>query len=168
MKLDHLFKELCLCARNILNRLPGHRIRREPDKVTRVACIQRDSNLTVRFEATNSRTVAGAWIHYDKRALSQVDLHASRRDNPDQTVVDGAVQRSSIDDELDLIVKNMRHFPCGLLEVGVAPLPHHVAVEDAPLCRINHVFSHGTEYSQQWIAGNGCVTIVGWHRYLAK
>ena len=32
-----------------------------------------------------------------------------------------------------------------MLEIRVAALSHDIAIQDAALCRIDHVFGHGTE-----------------------
>ena len=146
MKPDHFFEELCLGSRNVLDRLTWHRIRQETDEIAGMARLEGHADFAVRLEAANSGTMTGTRIDHDEWTLRRIDLDSVRGHNLDQSVVDRPLQRAAVHDKLHLIVENMRSSLRRVLEIGVAALSHDIAIQNAALCRIDHVFGHGAEH----------------------
>jgi hypothetical protein len=65
-------------------------------------------------------------------------------------------------------MKNMRHIFCALLQVSIATLPHHVAVDGAALCRIDHIFAYSAEHPVHGIVETGRAALANRHCALAK
>src|SRR6476469_9995150 len=105
---NDLFQEDCFGARDIFDRLTGHRLGQEPDEIARMTGLQRDADLAVGLEATDSRAVASARIDNDEWPEGWLDRHAVRRQNARQDIVDRPRECPSIEDELDVEVEDMR------------------------------------------------------------
>ena len=149
MKIDHLFKKVGLGASNILDGLARHRIGQKSDEIARMSRFEGDTDFAVCLKPADPGTMAGTGIDDNERSLRRIDLNAIRRDNLDQSVIDRPLQRAAIHDKLDLIVQNMRRcFRC-VLAIRIAALSHNVTVQNAALCRIDHVFGGGAEHVEQ-------------------
>ena len=73
------------------------------------------ADLAVGLEAADAGTVSGARIDHDERPARRIDLDAGRRHDPRQAVIDRPFQRAAIDDQLDLVVENVRRRLGGML-----------------------------------------------------
>ena len=140
MQLDHLFEELRFRTRDILDRLAGHRIGREADEVAGMSRLERDADFAIGLETANAWTVAGPRIDNDKRSLRRVHLHALGRDDLDQTIVHRPVEFTTVDDDFDLVIENMRNGLGGMLLIRIAALPHGVP-EQRVRCAASTMYS---------------------------
>ena len=85
MQRDHLFEELRFGARDVLDRLAGHRIGQEADEIAGVSRLESDADFAVGLETANSWTVAGPRIDDDEGSLRRIDLDPFGRDDLDQS-----------------------------------------------------------------------------------
>ena len=87
MQLDHALQELRLSPGDVLEGLPGNRLRQESDEVTGMARSQRDADLAVRLEAADPWPMACARIDDDEGTLLRMDRGALRLANADEAVI---------------------------------------------------------------------------------
>ena len=97
MKSDDLLQEHRLGARDVLERLAGHRIGQETDEIAGMAGLEGDADLAVGLEAADARAVPGARIDDDERTPRRIDLNALRRNDAHERVVDRPFERAAID-----------------------------------------------------------------------
>jgi hypothetical protein len=101
-----------------------------------MARLHRDADLAVRLEATNARTMAGAWIDYDERSPAHVDLDVLRGNDAHQRVIDRLLQRVAIGDQFGGILLHMWRRLRDMLAILIAALAHDVQEQDGPLSGI--------------------------------
>ena len=103
MQRDDLFEKDRLGARDVLDRLAGHRLGQEADEVAGMAGLERDADLAVGLEAADAGAVAGARIDDDERPPRH-----DRSSMPGggtiahQAIIDRPLERAAVDDKLDL------------------------------------------------------------------
>src|SRR4029077_6269196 len=148
VKRNDLFEEDCFGARDVLDRLTGHRLGQEPDEIARMTGLQRDADLAVGLEATDSRAVASARIDNDERPEGWLDRHAGRRQNARQDIVDRPGKCPPIHDQLDVEVEHMRSRFGGVLAERIAALAHDVEEKNSALKGIGRVFDGGRKRSE--------------------
>ena len=108
MQGDDFFEEYCFGTGDILNRLTRHRLRKEADEITRMPRLERDTDFAVSFESPNPGTVSCARVNNDEWSPRGIELHAHRRQNPRERVINWSIKLAAIDNELHLIVKHVR------------------------------------------------------------
>ena len=119
---------------------PGHGLRQETDKITRVTGFKSDADLAVGLEAANTGAVSGARIDDDKRPARRIDLDTGRRDNADKTIVDRLVELAAVGNEFHLVIEHMRGCLRQMLAILIAALPHHIPEQDVPLRGVDEIF----------------------------
>ncbi len=120
-------------------RLPRFGIRIKDHEVDRVTGLQRHADFRVFLEAADARAMTGARIDDDVGTQLVVDLHARRRDDAHECVVDGPLERAPVGQHLVAIREHRRL--AGLL-VGdpvVAALAQRVPEEDRTLREVDRV-----------------------------
>ena len=120
----------------------------EADEVGRVAGLHRDPDLAVGLEAADAGAVAGARVDDDEGALQRVDRDALGRDDAGEEVVDRAGERAAVEDELGLVVEDVRGELRGVRLVLGGALAHHVEEEDPALPGVGQVFRGGGRGSE--------------------
>jgi hypothetical protein len=144
-------------SRDVLDCLAGHRFGQEADEVTRVAGFHRHADLAVRLEAADPGPVTRARIDYHKRTTLDINLHSARRGDPHEPIIYRPLEISTVDDQLDIIVENVR---CGLGDMfavlNAAPA-HDIQEQDAALPGIHEVFVRRMQKPQaacgpRWLA----------------
>ena len=142
-RVDNGLAENGLGQRNVFDRLPRHGVRRKADEVAGVSGLQHDADLAVRLEAGDAGAVTGARIDDDEGPQLRVDRDVLWRHDANEPIVDGALQRAAVDDELELIAQHVRDRLRLMLQVAVAALTHHVPEQDAALRQVNQVVTRG-------------------------
>ena len=163
MQRDHLFEKDRFRARNVPDGLPRHGLRQEADEVAGMAGLEDDADLAVGLEPADARTVAGARIDHDKRPARRIDLDTGRRNNPRQAIIHRPFQRAAIDDQLNLVVENVRRRLFRMLAERIAALPHDIQEQQRALRRVRHVFecrSKAAEIERGWCVSSR-VPLVG-------
>ena len=140
---DNGLEKVSLGQRNVFDRLPRHGVRRKTHEVAGVSGLQHDADLAVRLEAGDAGAVTGARIDNDEGPQLRVDLHVLGRHDAHQPIVDGALQRAAVHDELELIAQHVRDRLRLMLQVAVPALTHHVPKQDATLRQVNQVVTRG-------------------------
>src|SRR5262245_30193685 len=102
-----LFKENGFGSSDIFDGLARHRFGQKANKVTGMACFERNPDFTVGLEAANAGAVPCARVHHDEWPASWINLHTPWRHNMHKSVIDRPFQRSAIDHQLDGIAKDM-------------------------------------------------------------
>jgi hypothetical protein len=126
MKGNHLFEEDGLRAADVFNRLAGHRLRQKADEVAGMPCLHRHADFAVRLEAADARTVAGAGIDNDKRPGLGIDLHAFRRDDTHQDIIDRPFECPAVGNHVERIVEDVRRELGAVLPVLISALAQRV------------------------------------------
>ena len=76
MQRDDFFDENRFGARDVLDRLSGHRFGQKADEVAGMTRFHRDADLAVRLEAANAGSVPRARIDHHERPALEIDFHA--------------------------------------------------------------------------------------------
>ena len=139
MQLAHLLHELLLGIADVEQRLARLGIAEEDHEVDRVSLAQRDADLRVVLEPADARAVAGARIDDHVGPQLRIDLHAFRRDDPHQRVVDGPRERAAVDDHFVVEVQDRRQPFAVVLDEVVAALAQRVPEQDRALREIGGV-----------------------------
>ena len=139
MQRDHALEKRGLGVRDILDRLPGHRIGQEPDEVAGMTGLEGNAHLALRLEAANARPVAGARIDDDEWTLVRIDLDALRRHDAYQRVVHWPRQLAAVHDEFAAELQHMRRSLCGMLPIALAALLQDIQKKEPALARINPI-----------------------------
>ena len=158
VQLRHPLEEAGLGAHHVLDRLAGHRVRQEADEVAGVAGPQRHADLAVGLEAADPGPVPGARVDDHEGPLPHVDRDARGRGDPDQPVVDRALELAAVGDEVAGEAQDVRRLLGHVLVVLVAALPHDVEVEHAPLPRVRPVGRGVRPEPRVDVEGRGPVT----------
>ena len=140
MQRDHALQEGCLGARDVPDRLPWHWLGQEADEVAGVARLQSNADLACGLETADPRPVPGTRVDDDERTLPRVDLHAARRNDPGQDIVDGARQLAAVDHELGLELQDVGRSLGIVRRIVLAALSHHIEEQDRALKGIGPVF----------------------------
>src|SRR5262249_18618839 len=127
------------CLGDVLNGLPWNGIGQETNEVAGVPRLEGDTDLAIRLETADARTVARARIDNDERALARVDFHAIRRLHTDKAVVHRSRQSAPVHDELVPELEDMGRGLGGMLLIALTALPQDVPEQDAPLARIGPI-----------------------------
>ena len=98
-----------------------------------------DTDFGILLEATDARSVARTGIDDDEGTLGVIDLHAFRRDDPDQGIVDGTLKGPPVRDHLPLKCQKRRWAFFLMLDVDIAALAQDIPEEHRPLGKINRV-----------------------------
>ncbi len=109
MQRDDFFQEHRLGAHDVLNRLAWHRIGAEANEVARMTGIHGDADFAVCLKAADARAVSGARIHDNEWTLFCVNHHTFRRNDADQTVVDGLRKISAVQHEFRFKTQHVGH-----------------------------------------------------------
>ena len=141
MEPGHHLEEVRLGAHHVLDRLAGRRLRQEADEVAGMAGAQGDADLAVGFEAADAGPVPGARVDDHERPLLRIDRHVLEPIDPDQPVVDRALELAAIGDELAGEAQDVRRLLRHVLVVLVAAPAHDVEVENAPLPGVDPIVS---------------------------
>src|SRR3974377_1735833 len=139
-----------LGARDVFDGLARHRIGQEADEVAGMSGLEHNTDLAVGLEAADAGTMAGARIDHDERPARRIDDYALRRDDAHETVIDRAFELAPVNHELKAKFEHVRDCLGEMGAVLVAPLTHHVPIQDAALRRVDHVLDgwrEGTETS---------------------
>ena len=139
MARDDLLDKTRLGQADILDRLARHRLRQEADEIAGMTRRQRDADLAVVLHAADARSVPGARVEHDERALARIDRYARRRDDADQRVVDRPRQRAPVEHEFGLEGQNVRRLARIVLDVVVAALAQDIEQQNRALPRIDPV-----------------------------
>jgi hypothetical protein len=139
MQRNHPFQECGLCVDDVLNGLSRHGIGQEPNEIAGMPCLEDDTDLAIGLEAAYARTVAGAGIDDDERALARVDCHAVGRQHADKAIVHRSRQPAPVHDELVPELEDMGRRLGGMLLVALTALPQDVQEQDAPLARVGPI-----------------------------
>ena len=134
-----LANELGLGVRHVGDRLPRLGFWMENDEIDRVAIVQGDADLAVGLEASDSGAVAGARIDDHIGALPIEHLHAFRRQDPQQEIVDGPSQTASVENDFRIIDEHGRRARGLVLLVVVGALPEDVERQHPALRRVDGV-----------------------------
>src|SRR5262249_3329400 len=126
MELTHTMHEPLLRLAHIEQRLAGLGLREKDYEVDGMPVAQRYADLRVVLEPANAGTVARARVDDDVRAAIRMHLHAGRRDDAHQRVVDGTFQRPSIEHSLVVEMQYWRQPLACLLDEVVATLTQRV------------------------------------------
>ncbi len=143
-------QELRLRGGNIQNRLPRLGLRKENHEVDGVPELEGHPHLGVLLEPPDPGTVPCAGIDDHEGPLRVIHLHAFRRDDPDQGVVDGTIEGPAVLNDLPLEGQEWRCAFFFMLDVVVAPLAKDVPEQHRALCRIGHVGSPGLPGIFRW------------------
>ena len=139
MQRAHLLHELLLGIADVEKRLPRLGIAEEDHEVDGVPLAQRDADLRIVLEAADAGAVAGARIDDHVGPALRVDLHALRRDDSHQRVVDGPGELASVDYRLVLEMQNRGQSLPIVLDEVVAALAQRVHDQDRALREIGRV-----------------------------
>ena len=115
-----------LGARDILDSLPRHWIRKEPNKVTWMASIEDHADLAVGFETADTRSMTRARIDDDERSPLLIDLNIRRWNDSHERVIHWAFELATVDDKFCFKVQNMRSGLGLMLAKLVAALTHDI------------------------------------------
>src|SRR4051794_37555775 len=99
---------------DIFDRLAGHWLREKTYEIAGMSGLERDTDFAVRFEPADAGAMPCARIHDHERAERRVDRYALRRHHPDKSVVHGTVETSSVAQEFDVVIQNMRRRLSGM------------------------------------------------------
>ena len=136
---DHALEKRGLCCHDVLNGLTRHRLGQKADEVAGMARLEGDADLALRLEAANAGTVAGAWIDDDEGPLLLIDVHAFRRRDAGQHVVDRTRKLAPVHHELGAEFENVRGWLGGVLLVLLAPLLQDVEEKNPALPGIDPI-----------------------------
>src|SRR5215468_11033536 len=103
-----------------------------------MARFQCDADLTVRLEAANPRTMAGARINHHKRTKIRINHNGFWRDDAHQTVVNRPVKLPPVEHKFGRKLEHVR-YRVGLLAKAVTALAHGIPIEHAALGRVDRV-----------------------------
>ena len=140
MQFRHFLEEARLRAHYRLDRLAGHRVGEETHEIAGVSRFQSNADLAVRFEAPDARTVARARIEHDERTARIVRPDVVGCDNPNEAVVDRTRKLAAVDDDLDVVVKNVRRRLGQMRLVLIAALAQRVPKQNCALAGIDPIF----------------------------
>jgi hypothetical protein len=104
-----------------------------------MACLEGDADLALRLEAADPGTMTGTRIDDDEGPLLVVDLHAFRRRDAGQHVVDRTRKLASVHHQLGAEFENVWSGLGGVLLVLLAPLLQDVEKKNPSLPSINPV-----------------------------
>ncbi len=164
MQCDHLLEEDRFGARDVLDGLAGEGIRQKADEVARMTGLERDADLAVGLEPTDARAVARAGIDDHEGPTVLVDLDPLRRHDPDERVVHRALEPPAIDDQLHLVVEDIRRGLGEARPIGIAALTHDVPKQYRPLGGVRHVvdaWRKSAESRSEAFVGRG--NLIAWH-----
>ena len=145
MQRNHFLQEACFGLYNILDRLIGLRVWKEPDEITGVTGLYRDADFTFGLESGNARAVSGARIDDDEGPLERVDRHGFWRDNAGQHIVDRAGKIVAVHHQLGLHAEHIGRLLGHVALVLISALAHDVCVEDAALPGIRQIFGRRSQ-----------------------
>ena len=136
---DDALEKRGLCCHDVLNGLTRDRLGQKADEVAGMARLEGDADLALRLEAANAGTVAGAWIDDDEGPLLLIDVHAFRRRDAGQHVVDRTRKLAPVHHELGAEFENVRGWLGGVLLVLLAPLLQDVEEKNPALPGIDPI-----------------------------
>ena len=151
MPLHDSLQELHLGGRDVEDRLPRLGFREEDHTIDGVPELKGNADLRLALESPDARPLTGTGIDDDEGPLRLIQFHAVGRNDPDQGVVDRAIKRPAVGDDLPLEGQKRRIALLDLLEVDVAPLAQDVPEQHRSLCSVGH------------IGGPGLPGILGWN-----
>src|SRR5262249_53572674 len=109
----------------------------------------RDPDLAVGFETPNARAMPCTRINYDEWAPLPIDLDAGGRNDPHERVVHRPREGAAVDDEVHLVVEDMRS-GLGLMGPVLVPaLAQRIPEQHAPLRRVDHVLHGRSEHTKR-------------------
>ena len=150
MQRDHALEERGLGVRDVLDRLPWHGLGQEADEVAGVTRLQGNADLALGLEAADARPVPGARIDDDERTLPGVDLHAARRDDADQDIVDRPRQLAAVHHELGLELQDVGRRLGIVRGIVLAALSQDIEEQDRALTGIGPVFDDILRIDKRW------------------
>src|SRR5215472_4712014 len=109
MQRDHLLEENGFRKRHMFDRLAGHGIGKEADKIAGVSGLEDDADFAVGLESADAGAVPGARIDDHERPSFEIDNAAGRWNHPDQAIIDRVFERPSVYDQLGLVIQYMRY-----------------------------------------------------------
>ncbi len=122
MSLRDLLEKDRLGAAHVLDRLPRHRLRQEPDEIDGVSCAKRNADLALGLHAADPRAVARARIDNNDRRLQGVDRRIRWRDDAHKRVIDRTLQLAAVEHDFGGEAQHMRRLLGRLRNLDVASL----------------------------------------------
>src|SRR5215510_13291400 len=150
MQIDDLPEKYGLCVRYILDSLTRHGFGQEADEVARMARPERYADFAVGLESPDAGAMPGARVDNNKRTTRRVKLNRRGRDDPGKGIIDRSRQCPSVDDELRLIVQDVRRGLGQMLVILIAALAHHVEEQHATLRGIDQIFERRRKDPEIW------------------
>ena len=139
MEFRNLPQERRFRSRDILDCLARHRLRQKADKVAGVTRLESDPDFTVRLETAYARTMAGSRIDNDKGPARRIDCNSSRRNNAHQSVIDRAIELTSVDYDFNFVIQHVRCSFGEVFPILIAALSQHVQEQNSPLRGVHGV-----------------------------
>ena len=137
--------EFGLGAADVLDRLPGHRLRQEADEIAGMPGRERHADLALLLHAADARPVAGARIDDDERRLCRVRVHAFRRADARQHVVHRARESAPVHHQVGAVVQHVRRLAGIVLVIGIPAFAQHVQEQRRTLADIEPILLHGAK-----------------------
>src|SRR5262249_16264589 len=104
-----------------------------------MAGLERDTDFTLRLEATDAGPMSGPRIDDDERSLLRIDADTVGRRNANEPIVHWSPEMTAVDDKLVFELQYIRSRLRNAIEVVVAPLPHHVPEQHRALAGIDPI-----------------------------
>ena len=143
MPLDDGFQELHLGSGDVEDRLSRLGIREEDYTIDRVPEVKGNADLRLVLESPDARPLTGTGIDDDEGPLRLIQFHAVGRDDLDQGIVDRALERPAVGDDLPLEGQKRRIALPDLLEVDVPAFAQDVPEQHRSLSCVGHVGGPG-------------------------
>ena len=134
-----------LCVPDILDGLIGHGFGEEADEVAGVPRGERDANFAVLLHSADAGAMTGTRIDDDERPFCRIGNGAGWRNYPHQPVSDRTVERSSVEDKLNVEVQNVRGIERIMLMIIIAALAKHIEEKGGALRGILKIFERGPQ-----------------------
>ena len=126
---------------DILDRLPGYRLRQEADEVDGMARAQRDADLAFRLHAPDTRAMTGAGVDHDDRRLRRIGRDVFSGNDAHERVIYRPLQLTAVLHQFGRKGEHVRDLLCGLFAVVVASLAQGVQEQHAALQGIGPIFA---------------------------
>jgi hypothetical protein len=114
-----------------------------------MASLQGHTDFAVGLEAANPGPMASARVDDHERPSRPIDDDTFGWNDPREDVIDGPVKSAAINDELGVVIQDMRSKLGNMLVILIASLPQHVPEKDAALAGIDQVINRVVENGQR-------------------